>query len=138
LLVSRIGKTGPIIWTMSGPANQLLRQFGLMLFLASVGTGAGAEIGGAFQKYGASLFLVGVIVTLIPMVVTAFIGKWVFKMNILQLLGAISGGMTSTPGLAATDSMSKSNTPAIAYALIYPVAMVLLIIVVQVMVLVIP
>jgi putative transport protein len=135
LLVSRIGKTGPVIWTMSGPANQLLRQLGLMLFLAAVGTSAGEQIGDAFQKYGFSLFLTGVFITLIPMIVTALIGKIVFKMNILQLLGAISGGMTSTPGLAATDSMTKTNAPSVAYALIYPIAMVLLIIVVQLMVL---
>jgi len=133
LIVSRIGKTGPIIWTMSSAANQLLRQFGLLLFLASIGTSAGKSIVAAFEEYGFKLFAAGAIVTIIPMVLAAYAGKWFFKINLLQLLGIITGGMTSTPGLAATDSMSESNAPAIAYATVYPVAMVLLIVVVQIL-----
>jgi putative transport protein len=63
--------------------------------------------------------------------IAAFIGKWIFKMNILALMGAISGSMTSTPGLAAADSMTDSNAHSIAYATVYPVGMVLLIVFVQ-------
>lgn len=131
LVVSRIGKTGPIIWTMSSPANQLLRQLGLIFFLAAVGTGAGAEIVDTFNSYGYQLFLYGAVITLLPMIVAALAGKWLFKMNILSMLGAISGSMTSTPGLAAADSMTDTNAHSIAYATVYPVAMVLLIVVVQ-------
>lgn len=131
LVVSRIGKTGPILWTMSGAANQLLRQLGLIFFLAAVGTGAGAEIVTTFQQYGYKLFLFGGVITLIPMVLAALVGKWFFKMNLLSMLGAISGSMTSTPGLAAADSMTDTNAHSIAYATVYPVAMVLLIVVVQ-------
>ncbi|MBN1822163.1 MAG: transporter [Prolixibacteraceae bacterium] len=133
LIISRIGKTGPVIWTMSGAANQLLRQLGLILFLAAVGTSAGEHIAETFHNYGISLFLIGTVITILPMIITAFIGKWIYKMNILRLMGAITGSMTSTPGLAAADSMTRSNAPAIAYATVYPVAMVLLIIVVQVL-----
>ena len=131
LILSRIGKTGPVIWTMSGAANQLLRQLGLIFFLAAVGTGAGAEIVSIFEQYGLRLFLFGGLITLIPMVLAAVAGKWFFKMNVLSMLGAISGSMTSTPGLAAADSMTETNAHSIAYATVYPVAMVLLIIIVQ-------
>ncbi len=131
LVLSRIGKTGPVLWTMSGAANQLLRQFGLILFLAAVGSDAGAEIVKTFNEYGIRLFLFGGMITLFPMLIAAVIGKWLFKMNILSLLGAISGSMTSTPGLAAADSMTDTNAHSIAYATVYPVAMVLLIVVVQ-------
>lgn len=131
LVLSRIGKTGPVIWTMSGAANQLLRQLGLILFLAAVGTEAGASIAETFQKYGGKLFLFGGIITLLPMIISALAGKYFFRMNILTLFGAISGGMTSTPGLAAADSMTETNAHSIAYATVYPVAMVLLIVVVQ-------
>ena len=116
---------------MTGAANQLLRQFGLLLFLAAVGTDAGVAIVQTFEKYGIRLFLFGGIITLLPMMITAFAGKWLFKMNLLSLFGAISGSMTSTPGLAAADSMTESNAHSIAYATVYPVAMVLLIVVVQ-------
>ncbi len=131
LVLSRIGKTGPVIWTMSGAANQLLRQLGLIFFLAAVGTGAGAEIVSIFEQYGLRLFLFGGLITLIPMILAAVAGKWFFKMNVLSMLGAISGSMTSTPGLAAADSMTETNAHSIAYATVYPVAMVLLIIIVQ-------
>jgi putative transport protein len=131
LILSRVGKTGPVLWTMTGAANQLLRQFGLILFLASVGTDAGAAIIETFHQYGIQLFLFGGIITLLPMMIAAFIGRWIFKMNILSLFGAISGSMTSTPGLAAADSMTETNAHSIAYATVYPVAMVLLIVVVQ-------
>lgn len=131
LVVSRLGKTGPILWTMSGAANQLLRQLGLIFFLAAVGTGAGADIVETFEKYGLRLFLFGGFITLLPMIIAALAGKWFFKMNLLSMLGAISGSMTSTPGLAAADSMTDTNAHSIAYATVYPVAMVLLIVVVQ-------
>jgi len=132
LVLSRIGKTGPLIWTMTGSANQLVRQFGLLLFLASVGTGAGANIVETFEQYGIELFLYGGAITLLPMILAGLAGKWFFKMNILSLMGAISGSMTSTPGLAAADSMTDSNAHSIAYATVYPLAMVLLIVSVQI------
>lgn len=131
LVLSRIGRTGPLIWTMSGAANNLLRQLGLILFLAAVGTSAGAEIAGTFQQYGIELFAMGAIITLLPMIIALYAGKYLFKMNLLTLFGAITGGMTSTPGLAAADSMTETNAHSIAYATVYPVAMVLLIVVVQ-------
>jgi putative transport protein len=69
---------------------------------------------------------------LLPMMMAAYVGKWLFKMNLLSMLGALSGSMTSTPGLAAADSMTDTNAHSIAYATVYPVAMVLLIVAVQV------
>lgn len=131
LILSRIGKTGPILWTMTGAANQLLRQLGLILFLSAVGTGAGKEIVSTFETYGIELFIYGAIVTIFPMVIAVLTGKYLFNMNILNLLGAISGSMTSTPGLAAADSMTDTNAHSISYATVYPVAMVLIILVVQ-------
>ena len=55
-----------------------------------------------------------------------------FKIYILPLLAPIPGGMTSTPGLAAADSMTDSNIPSVAYATVYPIAMVFLILIIQV------
>jgi putative transport protein len=131
LILSRTGRTGPLIWTMSGAANNLLRQLGLILFLAAVGTSAGAEIVNTFEKYGIELFAMGAVITLLPMGLALYAGKYLFKMNLLTLFGAITGGMTSTPGLAASDSMTDTNAHSIAYATVYPVSMVLLILVVQ-------
>lgn len=136
LVLSAIGKTGPILWSMSGPSNQLLRQLGLLLFLAEVGTSAGKTLVATFQNSGALMFFVGAAITLVPMFVSVLIGRYVFKISMLDLLGTITGGMTSTPGLAAADSMVDSNIPGVAYATVYPIAMVFLIVFIQVIALV--
>ena len=131
LVLSAIGKTGPILWSMTGHANQLLRQLGLLLFLAEVGTSAGKTLVATFQESGFMLFGVGAAITLVPMLLATIIGRLVFKISILDLLGTITGGMTSTPGLAAADSMVDSNIPGVAYATVYPIAMVFLILFIQ-------
>lgn len=66
------------------------------------------------------------------MVVATLVTRYFFRVNILDLLGTLTGGMTSTPGLAAADSMSDSSAVSVAYATVYPVAMVLLIICIQI------
>lgn len=131
LVLSAIGKTGPIVWSMSGSANSLLRQLGLLLFLAEVGTSAGSTLVETFKESGWTLFGVGFAITLIPMVVAVLVGHGIFKINILDLIGSIAGSMTSTPGLAAADSMTDSDMPSIAYATVYPIAMVVLILFIQ-------
>ena len=131
LILSAVGKTGPILWHLSGPSNQLLRQFGLLLFLAEVGTSAGQNLVATFQESGWVLFGVGAAITLVPMLVAAILGIFVFKISMLDMLGTITGGMTSTPGLAAADSMVDSNIPGVAYATVYPIAMVFLILFIQ-------
>lgn len=136
LILSAVGKTGPILWSMSGPANQLLRQLGLLLFLAEVGTSAGKTLVATFQESGFLLFGVGALITLVPMLLAAIVGRFVFRISVLDLLGTITGGMTSTPGLAAADSMTDSNIPGVAYATVYPIAMVFLILFIQVIALV--
>ncbi len=131
LVLSRLGKTGPILWTMSSASNLLLRELGLIFFLSVVGTQARATLVDTYLQYGYELFLAGAIITLVPMIATALIAKLVYKTNLLTLLGALAGGMTSTPGLAAISPMTKSNAPQIAYATVYPIAMVLLVLVVK-------
>ncbi len=131
MILSSIGKTGPVLWTMSGAATQLLKQLGLLFFLAAVGTHAGEHLSEIYQSYGFKLFIIGAVITLLPMIAGVWTGQKIFKINPLKLLGTLTGGMTSTPGLAAVDSLSESNAPQIAYATVYPFAMVLIIILVQ-------
>lgn len=133
MILGRIGKTGNMLWVMSGNSNHLLRQFGLMLFLAVVGTKAGATLVETYSHYGIKLFLIGGVITFIPMVLAAIVARMFFKINILTLLGTLTGSMTSTPGLAAVDTMTKTDAPSVAYATVYPIAMVLLIICCQIL-----
>ncbi|MBN1251594.1 MAG: transporter [Bacteroidales bacterium] len=133
IILSHLGKTGPVIWSMSGSANQLLRELGLLLFMAAVGTKAGITFLSTIKEYGFELILVSVILTIVPVLLGAIVGKFVFKMNFLSLLGVITGAMTSTPGLAVVNSKSESNAAAIAYATVYPVALVFIIIISQIL-----
>lgn len=128
LVLSNIGKTGPILWSMSGSANQLLRKLGLLLFMATVGTSAGSELGNVFNDNGLQLVGVGLIITILPMIVGGLIGMYFFRLNFITLLGVITGSMTSTPGLAAVDSKTSSDAASVGYATVYPVALVLMIV----------
>lgn len=110
----------------------MLRQLGLLLFLAEVGTSAGKTLVATFQSSGWVLFGVGAAITIVPMLISVLVGRLIFKVSVLDLLGTITGGMTSTPGLAAADSMVDSNIPGVAYATVYPIAMVFLILFIQV------
>ncbi|WP_158839862.1 aspartate:alanine exchanger family transporter [Polaribacter sp. L3A8] len=133
IFLSWKGKVGPVIWNLSGPANQILRQFGLLLFLTPVGLNAGQSLISAIEKHGFILFLYGALITLVPMITTVLVGRFLLKINFLSILGALTGGMTSTPGLSATDSMTESEAPQVAYAAVYPFSLVLIIIVAEVM-----
>jgi putative transport protein len=66
-------------------------------------------------------------------VITMVVGHYILKINFLVLLGALTGAMTSTPALSALDPMTDSNGPKIAYAAVYPFALVLIIICSQIM-----
>ena len=77
------------------------------------------------------MFGVGLAITIVPMIVAVLFGHFVFKIHLLDLIGTIAGGMTSTPGLAAADSMTDNSAPSIAYATVYPIAMVFLILFIQ-------
>lgn len=133
LVLSNIGKTGPIMWTMSSAANNLLRQLGLLFFLAGVGTSAGENLVATISQSGFKLIGVGAIITLVPLIAALLLNKWVFKLSIFELFGVITGGMTSTPGLAACSSMAQDETPSMVYATVYPVAMVSLLIAVKIL-----
>ncbi len=131
MVLGALGKTGPVVWTMTGAAIQVLKQFGLLLFLATVGTHAGAHLADTFASHGITLFVAGALVTLLPMLAGTWAGHRLFGLNPLKLLGTLTGGMTSTPGLAVVDTLTSSNAPQIAYATVYPFAMVMIILLVQ-------
>jgi putative transport protein len=135
IVLSRIGKTGGIIWNVSGPSNQFLRKLGLLFFLSGVGTDAGLKIMSTLSNQGLHLFFIGIIITLVPMTITLIIGRYVLKLNFLRLMGAITGSMLSTPALSAIEPITKTNAPQVAYATVYPMALILIIIVSQIIVL---
>lgn len=119
--------------SLSVPASTLktMRELGLMLFLIGAGTGAGKGFVEILGEYGVALFLHGVIMTLLPMFCGFFVAYYVMKLDLLDSLGAICGGMTSTPALGALVSTSGTDNVAASYAATYPIALICAILIPQ-------
>ncbi|MBO7406097.1 MAG: permease, partial [Clostridia bacterium] len=100
---------------------EVFRETGLMLFLIGAGIAGGAN----FVKYfKAVYFLYGVAMTVIPMIIGFFFAKYVLKLSLLNNLGSITGGMTSTPALGTLINVAGTDDVASAYAATYPIALI--------------
>lgn len=106
---------------------EVMREFGLVLFLLGAGTDAGKGFISILQQYGVSLFFIGVIMTLLPMIISYFFARKVLRLDLLNTLGSICGGMTSTPALGTLISVAQSDVVTTAYAATYPVALILVV-----------
>ena len=107
---------------------EVLRELGLMIFLI----GAGIAGGASFVKYFRPVyFLYGALMTLVPMFVGYFIATKVLKLSLLNSLGSITGGMTSTPALGTLIHVAKTEDVAAAYAATYPIALLVVVLVSQ-------
>ncbi|MBF0353300.1 MAG: transporter [SAR324 cluster bacterium] len=124
LILGYLYSTGPLVWDIPVTGNNFIRELGLVLFLASVGTNAGSSIVQTIQEQGMGLFVSGIAVTLIPMILGFPFCYYFLKIRFLRTLGVLTGGMTSTPGLASTTSLSDTPHAASAYATVYPVALI--------------
>ena len=115
---ARIGKIN-----MMPPAATLkvFRELGLMLFLIGSGIAGGAKFVECFE---AIYFLYGALMTIIPMVIGFLFAKYVLKLSLLNNLGSITGGMTSTPALGTLISTAGTEDVAAAYAATYPIALI--------------
>lgn len=125
LIIGHFGKIGPIHVRYYGPSNHVIRELGLVLFLAGAGTTAGAGIAEVIQTEGVKLIFGGIIITLVPIIGGYFAARKLLKLSVVHSLGGLSGGMTSTPALGALNQLIESEDPAIAYAAAYPFALIL-------------
>lgn len=128
ILLSHWGKIGPVVWHLSSNTNKVVRELGLIFFFIGVGTKAGLGLKQMDIAMGLHAIVAGIVMTLAPMLVTALVLLVAVKMNILKVLGILTGGMTSTPALASISSVSDSTVPTLYYASVYPFALVLLIV----------
>jgi len=131
LLVAGIGigylsSLNPTFGRVPAPARYLLREFGLMLLMASIGLNAGTGIVEAITSVGLAIIFCAVLVAIVPLAIGYVFGRQVLKLNPVLLLGALTGSMTSTPALSIVSDAAKSSVPAIGYAGSYTFANVLL------------
>lgn len=124
LVIAHFGRIGRISMKPYQSSLKVFREFGLALFL----TGAGLSGGASFiQHFQFRYFLYGVLITCVSMIVGYLFAVRVLKMNILNALSAVTGGMTSTPALGTLISIAGSENIASAYAATYPVALIMVV-----------
>ncbi|MGI9331108.1 MAG: aspartate:alanine exchanger family transporter [Gammaproteobacteria bacterium] len=126
IIIGSISALNPAFGRVPRPARYLLRELGLMLFMAQVGLNAGGGIVAALSSVGPLIVVMGLGITLIPAIVAYTIGRKLLKLNPALLLGSVTGAMTSTPALNVLNDMAKSPVPALGYAGTYTIANVLL------------
>ena len=137
IILSRIGRIGPLVWYMPHNANLAFRELGIVLFLACVGLKAGESF---FEKVLTHEGLIwaagGLAITVIPILIIGLFARLVYKMNFTVISGLLAGSMTDPPALAFANAVSTSDSPSVAYATVYPLTMLSRIVVAQVLVLV--
>lgn len=125
LIFGHFGKIGKISIMPKINTLRTLRELGLMLFLIGAGVAGGATF---VQHFEPIYFLYGALMTLIPMIVGFFFAKFVLKLPLLNNLGSITGGMTSTPALGTLISVAGTEDIAAAYAATYPIALIAIVV----------
>lgn len=135
ILLSRIGRIGPLVWYMPLSANFMLRELGIVLFLACVGLSGGETFVAALKGHGLQWFAFGAAITFIPLITVGLIARAVLKLNYLTLCGLLAGSMTDPPALAFAGTITGSDAPSIAYATVYPLTMLLRVLIGQLIIL---
>ncbi len=136
ILIGRYGYRIGLVTYMTTSANMMLREFGLALFLASVGIKAGAGFWDTVvQGDGLKYVATGFIITVIPILIVGTFAKLKYKFNYYTLLGMISGTYTDPPALAYANSICNSEAAAIGYSTVYPLSMFMRILTAQIIVL---
>lgn len=134
LLLGYLGRTGRLTWTIPPSANLTLRTFGLTLFLATVGLNTGDDFVATVQGEGARLLLAAAAIVLASVVTTLVVGNRLLRIPYDELLG-VAAGVTGNPAiLAFADRAVQTERPDVSYAMIFPGATILKIVVVQLLV----
>ena len=136
ILLSKYGYKFSLISYTTPSANLMLREIGIVLFLASVGIKAGEKFIPALLSGDGFIWMgYGAIITLLPLVTVGFVARSIMKRNYFEICGLLSGSMTDPPALAYANSIAQSEAPAVAYATIYPLVMFLRIFIAQLLIL---
>ncbi len=125
LVLGRLGRTGRVTWTLPYETNRALRELGLLLFLAGVGVSAGGSLDQLAWTDAVHLLLVGALVTLATTIIALTLTRRWAKESSISSLGVASGMQTQPATLAAAFELAgKSEETYVAYAIVYPVAMI--------------
>lgn len=128
LVFGHFGHFGKMSLKIEKRVLEVFRELGLMLFLIGAGVAGGTKFVAYFKPV---YFLYGVVMTLVPMIIGYLFAKYVLKLSLLNNLGSITGGMTSTPALGTLINVAGTDDVASAYAATYPIALIAVVVVSQ-------
>lgn len=136
ILIGRYGYKVHLVTYTTTSANMVLREIGLMLFLASVGIKAGdGFLETVIQGDGVKYVYTGFLITIIPILIIGIIARKKYKFNYFTIMGMIAGTYTDPPALAYANSICSKEAPSIGYSTVYPLSMFLRIFTAQIIVL---
>jgi putative transport protein len=132
LIVGKLRRTGPLLWVMPLPANIVLRNFGLALFLATVGVNAGQPFLKTVSQTGPTLLLIGALVLLATVLIVLLVGYYLLKIPFDDLVGVASGATGNPAILVYSTRMAPTERPDIGYAMIFPSMTIVKVVAVQI------
>ena len=136
ILIGRYGYKIHLVTYTTTSANMMLREIGLVLFLASVGIKAGAGFFETVMEGDGLLYvLTGFLITIIPILIIGPIARWKFQFNYFTIAGMLAGTYTDPPALAYSNSICSREAPSLGYSTVYPLSMFLRILTAQLIVL---
>ncbi len=136
IVLSRIGRIGPLVWYMPLGANLALRELGLILFLTCVGLKAGTSFVDILMHGDGLRWMAGAaFVTVVPPLIIGLAARLVLKQNFMNICGVLAGTMTDSSALAFANNVTDSDAPSVAYATVYPLTLLMRVLTAQVIVL---
>ena len=136
ILVGRFGFKLKLVAYTTNSASLMIRDIGLVLFLASVGIKAGGNFLETVMNGGLSYVGYGFIITILPLIIVGLFMRIKYKQNYFYLMGLIAGSTTDPPALAYSTTTANNDVPSIAYSTVYPLSMFLRIITAQMLILI--
>jgi len=132
LVLSARGRTGPVVWQLPYSANLTLRQIGLILFLAGIGTRSGYAFASTLAGGGGlGIFLGGVLITCLSAVLTLVVGHKLLRVPMSLLIGMVAGQHTQPAVLGFANEQTANDIPNIGYATVFPLATIVKILLAQ-------
>jgi putative transport protein len=116
----------PTFGRIPSPTVWFMNSVGLNVFIAVIGIASGPGFVAGLQQLGIALFLWGVVVTTVPLILSMYAGKYLFKLDDALLFGCVSGGRTTTASLGMVCDIAKSQIPGLGYTVTYAVGNTLL------------
>jgi len=132
LILGKLRRTGPMLWTMPLPANIVLRNFGLAMFLATVGVNAGQPFVRTVAESGFTMLFIGAAVLLTTVAIVLLVGHYLMRIPYDDLVGVASGATGNPAILVYSTKMAPTERPDIGYAMIFPSMTLVKVIAVQI------